>query len=106
MENTLINNYDAIEKIIYEEGLRIEAVDIHPELDTMLILLNTKAVLHQRLSAYPRLHKADTVALLQYQFIGNGTGIYWLLLDEDLSLKGFLQDELREIVRGKNAIGV
>jgi hypothetical protein len=42
--NTSANNYDTIERLIYEENLHIEAVDFHPELDIMLILLNTKAV--------------------------------------------------------------
>ncbi|MBX3255414.1 MAG: hypothetical protein KF862_14830 [Chitinophagaceae bacterium] len=73
--NTLVNKYDAIEKLIYEEGLRIETIDFHPEPDVMLILLNTKAVLRQRISAYPRLKK-DKAALQQYELTGKGTGIY------------------------------
>ena len=63
--NTLTNNFDSIEKIIFEERVRIDAVDIHPELDVMLIVLNTKAVLHQKLSGYSRLKKADKTSLLQ-----------------------------------------
>ncbi len=97
--NTLKNNFDSIEKIIFEERVRIDAVDIHPELDVMLIVLNTKAVLHQKLSAYSRLKKADKASLLQYELIGEGTGIHWPLLDEDLSLKGFLRDELLKFVK-------
>jgi hypothetical protein len=97
--NTLINNFDSIEKLIYDEGLRIETVDIHPELDIMLVILNTKAVLHQRLSSYERLKTGNKDALLQYELIGKGTGIHWPLLDEDLSLKGFLRDELRNVVK-------
>jgi len=95
--NISVNNYDSIEKLIYEEGLRIEAIDLHPELDVMLIILNTKAVLHQKLSTYPHLKNSDKTSLFNYEFIGNGTGIHWPLLDEDLSLKGFLSDELRTI---------
>ena len=53
--NTSTNNFDSIEKLIYEENLRIEAIDIHPELDVMLIILNTKALLHQKLLSYTRL---------------------------------------------------
>ncbi|HEY5464880.1 MAG TPA: DUF2442 domain-containing protein [Hanamia sp.] len=100
--STLINNFDAIEKLIYQEGLEIVSVDFHPELDVMLIILNTKAVLHQRLSSYPRLSSADKRALLQYELIARGTGIHWPLLDEDLSLKGFLKDELRSVVNMKD----
>lgn len=102
--NTSVNNYDTIEKLIYEEGLRIETIDVHPELDMMLIVLNTKAVLHQHLSAYKRLRSADRYALLQYELIGNGTGIHWPLPDEELSLKGFLSDELRNAVKNSKEI--
>ena len=100
--NTLTNNYDTIEKLIYEEGLRIEAIDFHPELDVMLIILNTKAVLHQRLSSYKLLAAAGKELLQQYELIGEGTGVHWPLLDEDLSLKGFLRDELRNAVKSGN----
>ena len=96
--STSINKYDALENLIYEEHLRIQAIDIHQELDLMLIVLNTKAILRQKLSAYPKLQKATKEQLHQYEFIGNGTGIYWPGIDEDLSLKGFLQDELRNVV--------
>lgn len=97
--NTSGNNFDSIEKIIYEDGVHIEAVDIHPELDVMLIILNTKAVLRQKLSSYKHLKTADKKSLLQFELIGNGTGIHWPLLDEDLSLKGFLRDELLNVVK-------
>ncbi|HWR33356.1 MAG TPA: DUF2442 domain-containing protein [Chitinophagaceae bacterium] len=86
---TLVNNFDAIEKLIFEEGLRIQAVDIHPELDVMLIVLNSKAVLHHRLSSYPLLKHAGKEAILKYELIADGTGVQWPLLDLDLSLKGF-----------------
>ena len=43
--NTSKNNYDAIEQLIYTEGLRIQVVDFHKELDLILIVLNTKAIL-------------------------------------------------------------
>jgi len=102
--NTLINNFDAIEKLIHEENLRIIAVDFHPDLDVMLIILNTKAVLHQRLSSYAALLKSDKNALTQYELIANGTGVSWPLLNEDLSLKGFLQDELRDVVSLKDSV--
>jgi hypothetical protein len=98
--NTLANNqYDAIESIIFTEDLRIEALDFHPEQDLMLVILSTKVVLTQKLSAYKALKVADKSQLLQYELIGRGTGVHWPLLDEDLSLKGFLQNELRKVVK-------
>lgn len=52
--NTSINNgYDAVEKIIYDEGLRILAIDFYKELYLMLVILNTSAILHQKISSYP-----------------------------------------------------
>lgn len=96
-----MNKFDAIEALISEEGLRIEAIDFHPELDTMLIVLNTKAVLHQKISSYKRLSKADAKSLSKYELISSGVGVHWPLLDEDLSLKGFLKDELRQIVKSE-----
>ena len=99
--NTSANKqFDAIDNIILKEGLRIKAVDIHPELDLITIYLNTKVVLSQTISSYKLLKGAEKSQLLQYELIGGGIGIHWPLLDEDLSLKGFLQDELRKVVKG------
>lgn len=97
--STSINNFDSIEKLIRDEGLRIESVIIQPELDTMLVILNTNAILHQRISSYERLKTDNNAALFQYELIGNGLSIHWPMLDEDLSLKGFLRDELRNVVK-------
>jgi hypothetical protein len=99
--STSINNYDAIEQLIYAEGLRIQAVDFHKELDLMLVVLNSKAILLQKISAYPSLINATAEKLMVYELIGGGTGIHWPALDEDLSLKGFLKDELRQAVSNK-----
>ncbi len=100
--NTLHNNLDTIEKLIFEVGVRIRTIDIHPELDLMLVILNTKAVLHIKLSSYPKLAKAKKEILLKYELIADGVGIHWSLLDEDISLKGFLQDELKNILKVGN----
>lgn len=101
--STLANTqYDSIESIIFTEDLRIEALDFHPEQDLMLVILNTKVVLTPKLSAYKSLKAADKSLLLQYDLVGLGTGVHWPLLDEDLSLKGFLQYELRKLVKTDN----
>jgi hypothetical protein len=98
--NTSANNIlDAIERLIFEEKLRIEAIDVHPDLDLMLIILNTKAVLRQNLSSHKQLKAASKEQLFQFELISEGLGVCWPELDEDLSLKGFLQDELRKFVR-------
>jgi len=95
--------YDAIEQLIFDEQIRIEAVDIHSRLDTFIILLNTKAVLKLSLSTFPGLKNATQEQLNEYTLIANGTGVHWPLLDEDLSLKGFLQQELKRTVGNKAA---
>jgi hypothetical protein len=100
--STLENKYDTIEKMIYEDGIRIEAIDLHPELDVMLIILNTKAVLRQQLSAYGRLKGLNKTELQQFEITGGGTGIYWPTADEDLSLKGFLRDALKQVINSNN----
>ncbi|MEO6070752.1 MAG: DUF2442 domain-containing protein [Chitinophagaceae bacterium] len=100
--NTSVNKYDAVENLIFEEGLKIQAIDIHQELDLLLVILNTNAILRQKISAYSRLAKATEAQIHNYHFIGGGTGIHWPDIDEDLSLKGFLQNELRSLVGNRN----
>lgn len=93
--NTFQNKFDALEHLIIKEGLKIQAVDFHIEMDMMLIILNTKAILRQKISDYPNLKVATLDQLKDFELIADGIGIHWPQLDEDLSLKGFLQSELR-----------
>ncbi|MBC7889687.1 MAG: DUF2442 domain-containing protein [Ferruginibacter sp.] len=65
----------------------------------MLIILNSKVVLQQKISHYPLLINATIEQLNNYNLMANGTGVHWAELDEDLSLKGFLQDEIRKILK-------
>ena len=96
----LENKYDFLESMIYNDGISIQNIDFHKELDLMLIVLNSKAVLQQKISRYPLLTNATQAQLINYELISNGTGVHWPDLDEDLSLKGFLQDEIRKVVNG------
>ncbi len=98
------NKYNSLENIICTNGLAIQKIDFHTELDLMLIVLNTKALLQQQLSHYPSLAKASVEQLHNYELIANGTGVHWPDLDEDLSLKGFLQDVIRKVVRNNATI--
>ena len=95
----LKNNYDSLDAVIFNDGLLIKAIDFHQELDLMLIVLNTKAIFHQKISSYPLLKNSTLSQLKIYELMGNGIGVHWPDLDEDLSLKGFLQDEIRKIAR-------
>lgn len=100
--NTSDNKYDALESLIYQERIRIEAIDFHFDMDLFLIVLNTKVILCQKISSYPKLKNASREQLCAYELIGGGTGIHWPEVDEDLSLKGFLREELKNIISGKN----
>ncbi len=92
--NTLQNNYDSIERIIFEEGLRIQNVEVHKEIDKILIFLNTNHILIMPVSRYQSLKNASKMDLQKFEIIAGGSGIHWTVLDEDLSLKGFLKDTL------------
>ena len=92
------NRYDELEKIIYEEGIRIKAVHVHEDMDMMLIVLNNKRILQRSLGYTDRLKNASTKELRNYRLIAKGVGIHWPDLDEDLSLKGFLQEEVTQSI--------
>lgn len=96
--NTSHNQYDSIEKIIFDEGLRIQSVEVKPEIDTMLIYLNNGHQIKSRLSLFGKLTNSNLNSLNNFKLIANGTGIHWPDLDEDLSLKGFLKEFLRQKV--------
>ena len=97
--NTSENNFDAIETLIFEENLRIEAIRFDVDADLLYIYLNTKAILKQKISEYPALKNCSHSALQNFILIACGTGVHWADLNEDLSLKGFLENEIRHMVR-------
>ena len=45
------------------------------------------------LEYYPRLKKASPKQRQVYQIIGNGTGIYWPDIDEDLSVEAIIEGQ-------------
>lgn len=94
----LYNSKDPIDILIYGKELRIKALHFHPDLDLMLIVLSNKKVLARNISSFQLLQKATINQLEAYELIGNGIGIHWPELDEDLSLKGFLIQELNRVV--------
>jgi len=105
---TLVNNtgnkFDALERLIFSNNLRIKRLDIRPDLNIMNITLNTGFVIRTNISSFPSLKKATKAKILNYKLIGNGTGIHWPSLDEDLSLKGFLKDELLKVVKPSSVV--
>ncbi len=97
--NILHNKYDAIENLIYSEGLMIESLDISPKLDIIYVRLNHDITFIIPTAFYKGLKNASAKQLKHFKLIGNGTGIHWPDLDEDLSLKGFLKEYLLQKVK-------
>ena|SRR5438093_8002815 len=102
--NTSHNKYDSIENLIYNEGLKIESIEFNPPHSKLYIYLTNDLTFIVPTRLYKNLKKAPTKQLENYRLIGNGTGIQWPDLDEDLSLKGFLKEFLRQVVNKKSEL--
>ena len=102
--NTLYDKYDAIEHIIFQEGLRITSLEISPESDKLFIHLNTNLTFVAPIKNYSRLKNASIKRLKNYRLVGCGVGIHWPDLDEDLSLKGFLKEFLSQKVKTRKKL--
>lgn len=90
------NKYDAIENLIFNQGLRINSVDFSNRLDKMFVHLSNDLVFIVPTQLFPRLKNANRKTLDNFKLIAESTGIYWPDLDEDLSLEGFLKDYLKQ----------
>jgi len=88
------NTYDPLESIIFEGGLRIVGVHCYPDLDLVVYVLNNKKVLQGKISPWKLLSQATPEQLNNYELISGGVGVHWPDVDEDLSLKGLLREEL------------
>jgi hypothetical protein len=90
----LADNYDSIEQMIFKNGIKIVAVDVHPQLNTFYVILSSTITIQQRIDKYALLKGGSEQALKNVEICANGTAIHWPDLDEDLSLKGLLVDHL------------
>ena len=102
--NTSHNSYDSIEKLIFDEDLRIESLQINPDKDSMYVYLSNDHFLNVRLSRFATLQNRSLESLQKFKIIANGTGIHWQELDEDLSLKGFLKEFLVQKIKGEKEL--
>jgi len=100
------NKYDSIERIIFDEGLKIKSVKIDHAKDRMIIQSNKKAKFIVSFSLYKGFKNATPTVLNHYQLIANNTGIHWPDLDEDISLKGVLNDYLRQRIKSAEEITI
>ena len=96
--NTFQNKYDSIENLIFNEGLKINSLDFSNSFDKVFIHLTNDLVFIIPTQLFGNLKKSKKESLKNYKLIAEGTGIYWPDLDEDLSLKGFLKDYLKQMI--------
>ena len=94
LNNTLVEETegDEIDRLINSQKLKIIALSFFQQLDLMIIILNNRVVLSRYLSSYPFLSKATIATLNNYQV--QCSGVFWPELDADLSLRGFLMEEI------------
>jgi hypothetical protein len=82
---------DPIDMLIYEHHLKIKGIVVSKKYDRIYVVLNTGTTIPVIISDFPRLKGAKEEKLNKWRLIGNGAGIHWQDIDEDLSLKGFLR---------------
>jgi len=83
---------DPFDRLIFEKGLRIKQLMPDKSLNTMIILLNNGHALKVPLNHFDRLKNAGQADLDKWSLSGNGIGIHWDNIDEDLSLKGLIKE--------------
>ncbi|MDH5380554.1 MAG: DUF2442 domain-containing protein, partial [Cyclobacteriaceae bacterium] len=82
---------DPFDVLIFEKGIRAKNLLIDKELDLLVVVLNNGIVLKMHLYDYPVLQGATLQQLEDWELIGDGVGVRWKQLDEDLSIKGFIK---------------
>ncbi|MBC7920818.1 MAG: DUF2442 domain-containing protein [Ferruginibacter sp.] len=86
---------DGLDRLIHEDGLRIQQVYFNRELDLMMVLLNNRKIIKRAISGFASLRQATHQQLTNFE--NDGVGIHWPDLDEDLSLRGFLAYEVAHV---------
>jgi len=82
--------------LIFEKGLRITQLEAVKKQDSLIVFLNNNNNISVRLSSFPRLKKATQQQLNEWKLISKGIGVEWTSIDEDLSLKGLIEQLIRE----------
>ena len=67
--------------------------------DRLFVELSTGRVLVVPLSYTKRLENATEEELKEYRLVGNGRGIHFPLIDEDISVEGIIRDFGNEVKR-------
>jgi hypothetical protein len=93
-EDQILNkrSSDAFDRLIFEKGLRVKQIMTDKNLNTMIILLNNAHALKVPINHFIKLKNASQADLDKWKLTGNGIGIRWENIDEDLSLKGLIKE--------------
>jgi hypothetical protein len=83
-----------IDRLIQEKGIRIQNVFFDEGLDLVLFLLNNRSLIQCQLSAFPTLYNAPPEKRSAFRI--TPFGVHWDELDEDIGLKGLLEEEMFE----------
>ncbi len=67
------------------------AIEVRVTEDQLVVSLADGRVLSTPLSWFPRLFNARQSERQKFELLGDGEGIHWPLIDEDLSIAGLLR---------------
>ena len=77
--------------------MNMRAIEMHPLVqqirfteDRLIVLMTDGRTIMIPLAWFPRLSNATIEQLQKYETIGDGEGIHWPDIDEDLSARGLL----------------
>lgn len=79
------------------------AVGAHCTSDELVVSLNDGRVLSVPLAWFPRLAGASPEQLAELELLGDGEGIHWPAVDEDVSVVGLLDGKPSVEYRGAQA---
>jgi hypothetical protein len=85
---------DPVDILIYDKGLRITTILPVKELDLLVVVLNSGSIIKSKISCFKLLLNANQEQLNNWKLKNNGTGIRWEEFDEDLSLRGFITNNV------------
>jgi hypothetical protein len=85
---------DAVDILIYEKGLRIKTILPIKDLDLMIIVLNNGRIIKSKISCFKILKNATQEQLNKWELRLAGVALRWEELDEDLSLRGFITNNV------------
>lgn len=63
---------------------------VHCTADELVVVLTDGRTLTVPLAWFPRLVNASARQRSKYELLGNGSGIHWPMVDEDISVSGLL----------------